>query len=79
LVVNEELSGAKVVAQKVRRKRNRTTIFMRLPELIFIFIVGWCMYLVGNEKRKAKIHARKPDNVTFLPIVYEEKYQRING
>jgi hypothetical protein len=35
--------------------------------------------LKGNEKRKVKIHARKPENVTFLPIDYEEKQQMING
>jgi len=51
-----------------------------LPVMIFIFIIGWSMYWIGNRKRPAK-RQRKPlkkekdnlkDNVTVIPVVYEE-------
>ncbi len=56
------------------------TIVM-LPALIFLFILGWGMYWIGNGKRtsivknKPTIEEKMQDNVTILPIVYEEKQE----
>jgi hypothetical protein len=59
-------------------------IAMLLPALIFILIMGWCMYMIGDQKRPDKIQ-RKPlkkdnvrDNVTIMPIVYEETQEIVN-
>ena len=58
-------------------------IIMLLPALIFIFLMGWCMYCIGDQKRPDKIQ-RKPikkesgDNVTIMPIIYEETQEIIN-
>ncbi len=59
-------------------------IIMLLPALIFIFLIGWCMYCISDQKRPAK-KQRKPlkkdnirDNVTLLPIVYEETQEIVN-
>ena len=59
-------------------------IIMFLPALIFIFLMGWCMYCIGDQKRPDKIQ-RKPlkkdnvrDNVTIMPIIYEETQEIIN-
>ena len=57
-----------------------------LPALVFIFIIGWCMYCIGDQKRPTK-RQDKPlkkekdnvkDNVTIMPIVYEETQEIIN-
>jgi len=59
-------------------------IIMLLPALIFIAIMGWCMYWIGDQKRPDKRQS-KPlkkdnvrDNVTIMPIVYEETQEIIN-
>jgi len=42
------------------------------PALAFAFIVGWCMYRVGNHKRTGTAHKEvEADGVTFLPAVFE--------
>jgi hypothetical protein len=61
-------------------------IIMLLPVIIFIFLMGWSMYWIGDQKRPAK-RQRKPlkkekdnvkDNVTIMPIVYEEPQEIAN-
>jgi len=51
---------------------------MLLPALLCIFLMGWLMYCIGDQKRPIK-KPPKPlkkdtiiDNVTIMPIVYEE-------
>jgi len=55
-------------------------IAMLLPALIFIAIIGWCMYWIGDQKRPDKIQRKplKKDNVTIMPIVYEETQEIVN-
>jgi len=57
---------------------------MLFPALIFIFLIGWCMYCIGDRKKPEKIQP-KPikkenlrDNVTIIPIIYEETQEIIN-
>jgi hypothetical protein len=48
---------------------------MLLPVLVAIGVMGWCMYLVDNQKptqRKPPRPAQK-DYVTLLPIDFEEQ------
>lgn len=52
---------------------------MLLPMLIVIFFIGWVMYFMGGEKRGDKMHKsskqrKQPeqDNVTFMPVIFEE-------
>ncbi len=49
-------------------------IIMLLPALIVIFIIGWFMYWMGDQKRSDKIQRKQPkkDYVTIMPIVFEE-------
>ena len=53
---------------------------MLLPALIFIFIMGWCLYWIGDQKKPDKIKRKsaKKDNVTFMPIVQEETQEIMN-
>jgi hypothetical protein len=61
------------------------TLFL-LPMLIFIFLMGWSMYWIGDQKRPKKRTKKtkrgtppKEDNVTFMPIILEEKPEITNG
>jgi len=72
-------------AKKGRRKRNRIMTLFLLPVLIFIFFMGWSMYWIGGQKRpdkgakKTKLkEPSKKDNVTFMPIILEEKPEITN-
>ena len=55
-------------------------IIMLLPAILFVFLMGWCMYWIGDQKRPDKIKRKpvKKDNVTIMPIVYEETQEIIN-
>jgi flagellar basal body-associated protein FliL len=71
-------SGEMSVASK--RKRSKEMMIMLLPLLIFVFIVGWCMYWVGDQKRTGKTQRKpsKKDNVTIMPIILEETQEIAN-
>jgi len=60
---------------KVKRKRNRLLAIMLFPELIFIGFIGWCLYSMGNRKPKQQRTPNKKDNVTLMPIVFEDQPQ----
>ena len=55
-------------------------VIMLLPVLIIIFVMGWCMYCMGDQKRRDKIQCKPPkkDNVSLMPIVFEENQEIIN-
>jgi heme/copper-type cytochrome/quinol oxidase subunit 2 len=69
-----------LATSKGKRKRSRTMTIMLLPALIVIFIIGWFMYCMGDQKRTDKIQRKPPkqhkspekDYVTIMPIVFEE-------
>jgi len=63
-----------------KRKRSRAMIIMLLPLLIFVFIIGWSMYWIGNQKRNGKTQRKPPrkDNVTIMPIIFEEPQEIVN-
>jgi len=44
--------GSKLVHQRTTCKRSRAIVIMLLPVLIFLSIVGWCMYTLGDRKPK---------------------------
>jgi hypothetical protein len=49
---------------------------MLLPALIFIGAIGWLMYTLGNlEKPHTPRKPPKKDNVTLIPIVFEEQQE----
>jgi len=57
------------------------TLFL-LPGLIFIFLIGWSMYWIGDQKRTGKTKRKAPpkkDNVTLMPIILEETPEIANG
>ena len=44
-----------------------------------IFIMGFCLSVIGEEKRPNKISRKEPkkDYVNIMPIVYEEQKEEI--
>jgi len=70
-----------LVTSKGKRKRSRTMTIMLLPVLIAIFIIGWFMYWIGDQKRTDKTQHKPPekDNVSIKPIVFEEPQEIKNA
>jgi hypothetical protein len=66
-----------LVAIKRKQKRNKATKILLFPALFFIFILGYGMYWIGSKKKPNVKHEKTPkkDNVTFMPIILEEKQQ----
>ena len=59
---------------------------MLLPMLIVIFLIGWVMYWVGDKKigdnkHKSPKQRKQPeqDNVTFMPVIFEEPEKIANS
>jgi hypothetical protein len=48
---------------------------MLFPEIIFIGFIGWCLYSMGDRKPKQQRMHNKKDNVTMMPIVFEDQPQ----
>jgi hypothetical protein len=68
------------VTSKGKRKRSKAMIILLLPALMFIFIMGWCLCWIGDQKRTDTTQRKTPkkDNVSFLPIVLEEEQEIMN-
>ena len=69
-----------MVTSKSKRKRSKAMTIMLLPLLIFMFIIGWCMYWIGNQKRMRKKQRKQSekDNVTIMSIIFEETEEIVN-
>jgi flagellar basal body-associated protein FliL len=69
-----------VMSVALRRKRSKAMTIILLPLLIFVFIIGWCMYWVGDQKRTSKTQRKpsKKDDVTIMPIILEETQEIVN-
>jgi len=66
----------KLVSRKVKSKHSRGALIMLLPALVFIGVIGWCMYALGDNHKTTQHEPTRPtkkDNVTLLPIILEEQ------
>jgi hypothetical protein len=54
---------------------------MLLPLLMCIFIMGFCMSYIGEEKRtsKANYKSLENDQIRIMPIVLEEREEVISA
>lgn len=61
--------------QKRKRKTNQLAKIPLLPLLIIMFIIGWSLYCTGDRKKKEKTQHKiiLDNNVTFLPVILDEK------
>ena len=48
---------------------------MLLPLMMLTFIIGFCMYCLGEEKMTSKTKAKpiENDSISIMPIVLEEQ------
>ena len=57
-----------------KRKLGRAARVLLFPALALVFLVGWCMYMVGSHKRAGTERKKvKADGVTFLPVIFEDR------
>jgi hypothetical protein len=51
-----------------------------LPAIIFLFMIGWYISLLGNDEKAGKKQNKPPkeDNVSILPIIFEENQEITN-
>jgi hypothetical protein len=74
-----------LVTEKSKHKHSKAMIIMLLPLLAFLFIVGWCMYWVGEQAGTNKTNHKparnqpKKDYISIMPIVFEEKQEVKNA
>jgi len=60
---------------KNKRRQRKRFSFLLFPIIAFVFLLGWCLYSTGGNKRKKQATPKRPpkkDNVTILPIILEE-------
>ena len=58
-----------------KRKRSKAIAVLLLPAIIFLWIVGWSLYLIGHQKEQGKnkpSHAEEEDHVHLTSILLEE-------
>ncbi|MCX8153894.1 MAG: hypothetical protein N3E52_05630 [Candidatus Bathyarchaeota archaeon] len=66
---------------RVKSKRNRAVILMLLPAIIFIWVIGWSLYWIGQQKDQYKINQstlKKKEHVHLIPIVFEDPLETRN-
>ena len=57
------------------RIRNRLTLFLVMPIVIFFWFFGWSLYWIGSSKNKAKIaKAKTLKDITFEVLTAEQQY-----
>ena len=65
-----------------KRKRSKTLTILLFPVLAIIFIIGFCMYYIGDrEKPKTKTASKQSnkDDISILPIILEEQEEKIQA
>ena len=71
-----------MASYKLKRKNSKGLALFLFPILIVTFVLGWCLYLIGDEKRtmdtrvkaigESKVHE---DNVTIFALPFEEEQE----
>lgn len=57
------------------RKRNRGTLFLMLPLVVFFWFFGWSLYWIGSKKEVVKPRQKSDHKeLTFTVLVPEQKY-----
>ena len=55
-----------MIQGRIKPKRSKALLVLMLPILVFIFVVGWAMYWIGDQPAPKKA-------TRFEPVVLEAK------
>jgi hypothetical protein len=59
------------------RRRNRFTLFLAIPLVVFFWIIGWSLYLLGSNKKQAKPRNRdRRKEITLTVVAPELEYAK---
>ena len=71
-----------MVSYKLKRKNSKGLAVFLFPILMITFVLGWCIYLMGDDKRtmdarvKAKAESKlHEDNINIFAIPFEEEQE----
>jgi flagellar basal body-associated protein FliL len=75
------VAGANMAKSTIRKKRNKLTIILLSPFLIFAFIAGWSLYCIGQSWQKNIKQTQqqtnktppKQDNIALTVIPQQEE------
>jgi len=56
------------------RKRNRVALLLVLPIAVFIWFIGWSLYLIGFRGKAAPPSTKPLNDLTFTVLMPEQKY-----
>jgi hypothetical protein len=75
-----------VDSYKLKPKRSKGLTFLLFPVLMITFVMGWLMYLMGDDKRTMDARVKaiaaskvQENNVTIFAIPFEEKQEIMNS
>jgi hypothetical protein len=59
------------------RKRNRFTLLLAMPIVVFLWIVGWSLSWIGSSNKKAASKKRPiRKELSFAVLMPEQKYAK---
>ena len=56
------------------RKRNRVVLFLLMPIVVFMWLIGWSLYYIGSREDAQPRKASDQNELTFNVQIPEEKY-----
>jgi len=61
------------------RRLNRVLVILLLPVLIFLFLAGWSLYCIGNQRRQREIEPASPEELETMMAIFLEEQLEIEG
>jgi hypothetical protein len=56
------------------RKRNRVVLFLLMPIMVFMWLIGWSLYCIGSREDAKPRKKSNQNELTFTVQMPEEKY-----
>ena len=59
------------------RKRNRVTLFLIMPLVVFFWVFSWSLYWMGSNKKLSKLGKKSSGRqLVFTVLMPEQKYAK---
>lgn len=66
--------GVNVTLERMTHKRNPIVAVMVLPIAIFLWMIGWCLFWLGSQRRLPKVQTEDDKEfVSVMPAFLEEQ------